>query len=67
MFKKSSRRAGIAVDKKCISVGDQQARQDDIKTIRAELIKGEQSGLSDRTPDDIIKAVIERKRIQGEL
>lgn len=39
----------------------------DIEAIRAALIEGEQSGLSKRTPDDIIEAVIERKRKNGEL
>jgi antitoxin ParD1/3/4 len=39
----------------------------DIEAIRAALIEGEQSGLSKRTPDDIIKTVIERKRRNGEL
>ena len=38
-----------------------------IEAIRAALIKGEKSGISDRTPDDIMNAVIERKRKNGEL
>jgi antitoxin ParD1/3/4 len=41
--------------------------QVEIEALRAALIEGEQSGLSKRTPDDIIKAVIERKRKNGEL
>ena len=45
----------------------EQESQVDIEAIRAALIEGEQSGLSKRTPDDIIKAVIERKRKNGEL
>ena len=39
----------------------------EIAAIRAALIVGEDSGISDRTPDDIMNAVIERKRKNGEL
>jgi antitoxin ParD1/3/4 len=39
----------------------------EVAAIRAALIKGEDSGISDRTPDDIMDAVIERKRKNGEL
>jgi antitoxin ParD1/3/4 len=35
--------------------------------IRTALIEGEESGISDRTPDDIMNAVVERKRKNGEL
>ncbi len=45
----------------------EQESQVDIEAIRAALIEGAQSGLSKRTPDAIIKAVIERKRKNGEL
>ena len=45
----------------------EQESQVDIEAIRAALIEGEQSGLSKRTPDAIINAVIERKRKNGEL
>lgn len=45
----------------------EQETQAGIEAIRAALIEGEQSGFSNRTPDDIIKAVIERKRNNGEL
>jgi len=38
-----------------------------IKAIRAALIEGEESGTSDRTPDDIINAVIEKRRSNGTL
>ena len=31
------------------------------------LIDGEQSGISKRTPDDIIKAVIDKRRLDGSL
>lgn len=33
--------------------------------IRAALIEGEQSGISDRSPEEIMKAVIDRKRRNG--
>jgi len=39
----------------------------EIEAIRAALIEGENSGVSDRTPDQIIQAVIERKRKNGKL
>ena len=42
-------------------------RQTRIKAIRAALIEGEESGMSDRMPEDIMQAVIERKRRNGEL
>ncbi len=32
----------------------------EIEAIRAALIKGEKSGISDRTPDDIMNAVVAR-------
>jgi len=41
--------------------------QADLDAIRAALIKGEQSGVSTQTPDQIMKAVIERKRANGSL
>ncbi len=39
----------------------------EIESIRAALIKGEESGVSSRTPDEIIAAVIERKKKNAEL
>ena len=39
----------------------------EIEAIRAALIEGDKSGISDRSPDEIIQAVIERKRKNGEL
>lgn len=39
-----------------------QQRNSELEALRAELIKGEQSGISPRTPDDIIKAVIAKKK-----
>jgi len=41
----------------------EQETQTDIEAIRSALIEGEQSGFSKRTPDQIMKTVIERKRI----
>ena len=42
----------------------EQETQTEIEAIRSALIDGEQSGLSKRTPDEIMQAVIERKRNQ---
>lgn len=36
-----------------------------IEALRAALIAGEKSGLSSKSPDDIIKAVLERKNAHG--
>ncbi|MBT4835899.1 MAG: type II toxin-antitoxin system ParD family antitoxin [Methylococcales bacterium] len=44
-----------------------QERHSDIERIRQALIQGEQSGMSDRSPDDIIQAVIKRQQTSGEL
>ena len=38
-----------------------------IEAIRLALLEGERSGISDRTADDILNAVIERKRKDGKL
>ena len=38
-----------------------------ISALQHALIEGEESGLSDRTPDDIINAVIEKRRRNGAL
>ena len=43
------------------------SRDDELETIRKALIKGEESGISDMTPDDIIARAIERKRNNGQL
>lgn len=40
---------------------------DERQTIRAALIEGENSGISKRSPDDIINAVIEKRRKNGTL
>jgi antitoxin ParD1/3/4 len=42
----------------------EQETQTDIEAIRSALIEGEQSGRSKRTPDQIVKSAIERKRNQ---
>ena len=39
----------------------------EIEAIRAALIEGEKSGISDRTPEEIMKTVINRKRKIGKL
>ncbi len=44
-----------------------QEKQEEIETIRAALIEGEKSGISDRTPDQIMQSVIDRKRKNGDL
>ena len=40
---------------------------DEIEAIRAALIEGENSGFSDRTPEDVKKTVIERLQKNGQL
>ena len=45
----------------------EQETSKEIKAIRAALIKGEQSGISDLTPDEIMQAVVDRKRKDGTL
>ena len=42
-------------------------REAEIEALRAALAEGEASGIGDRTPDDIMNAVIARKRKNGEL
>lgn len=42
------------------------AREDaDLRSVHAALAEGEQSGISAHTPDDIMNAVIARKRSDG--
>jgi len=41
--------------------------QDEIEAIRLALIRGEKSGVSNRTPDDIINSVFEKRRKNGTL
>ena len=45
----------------------EQSRASGIEAIRAALIEGEESGMSDRTPEQIRQAVIDRKRDRGQL
>lgn len=42
-------------------------REAAITALQYALVEGEESGLSNRTPDDIINAVIEKKRRNGAL
>ena len=42
-------------------------RETGIESIRAALIASEASGISNRAPDDIINAVIEKRRRDGAL
>lgn len=44
-----------------------QERDAEIEAIRAALIEGEQSGISDRTPEEIFAAARERLRADGKL
>lgn len=46
---------------------EKQKRDAEIEAIRAALIEGEQSGISDRTPQEIFAAVRERLRADGKL
>lgn len=45
----------------------EQTRGNGIEAIRAALIEGEETGMSDRTPEQIRQAVIDRKRDRGQL
>lgn len=44
-----------------------QEKATEVQAIRAALIEGEKSGLSERTIDEIMNTVIERKRSNGTL
>ncbi len=46
---------------------EKQNRTAEIEAIRAALIAGEQSGFSDRTPEEIKKSVQKRLRANGRL
>ncbi|WP_422138992.1 ribbon-helix-helix domain-containing protein [Endozoicomonas sp. ALC020] len=43
------------------------SRKSELEAIREALIKGENSGISELTPEDIVTQVLERKRKNGEL
>lgn len=45
----------------------EQERLAGIEAIRSALVEGEESGRSDRTPEEIFEAVVERKRTRGQL
>ena len=45
----------------------EQETSTEIVAIRAALNEGEKNGMSTRTPDEIMNAVMERKRKNGEL
>ena len=42
-------------------------RETAMSTLQAALLEGEQSGISTRSPDEIISAVIEKRRKNGTL
>ena len=42
-------------------------RTSEVEVIRQELIKAEKSGFSSRSPEDVVNAVIARKRANGEV
>ncbi len=44
-----------------------QEKHSEIERIRAALIEGEQSGISDRTPDEIREGVLKRLQASGKL
>lgn len=48
-------------------IRQQQAQDVKIDEIRTKLIKAEESGMSDLTPEDVFNNVIERKRKNGQL
>lgn len=45
----------------------EQARNAELDALRAALVEGEKSGISDRTPEKVFDAVVERKRKRVEL
>ncbi|MEE8262354.1 MAG: type II toxin-antitoxin system ParD family antitoxin [Gammaproteobacteria bacterium] len=45
----------------------EQIRKDEIEAIRTALIQGEQSGISDRTPEEIFAAAKARLKADGKL
>ena len=49
------------------AIREKQERETGIEAIRAAIIEGEQSGVSDRTPEEIFAAARERLRADGKL
>ncbi|GFD88269.1 hypothetical protein KUL152_04950 [Tenacibaculum sp. KUL152] len=45
----------------------EQMRTSEVEVIRQELIKAEKSGFSSRSPEDVVNAVIARKKANGEV
>ena len=43
------------------------SRKKELESIREALIKGENSGVSELTPDEIVARVVDRKRKNGQL
>jgi antitoxin ParD1/3/4 len=61
----------VVVQSRIISLRDlirkEQMRNSEVKVIRQELIKAEESGFSSRSPGDVVNAVIARKKANGEV
>lgn len=49
------------------AIREKQEREAGIEAIRAALIEGERSGVSDRTPEEIFASARERLRANGKL
>ena len=48
-------------------IRNDRGRHGECAAIRAALIEGEESGISDRTPDEIFEAAVKQKRENGAL
>lgn len=49
------------------AIREKQEREAGIEAIRAAIIEGEQSGMSDRTPQQIVKAAKKRLKAHGKI
>ncbi len=49
------------------AIREKQEREAGIEAIRAAIVEGEQSGVSDRTPQEVFAAARERLRADGKL
>ncbi|MHA1564319.1 MAG: type II toxin-antitoxin system ParD family antitoxin [Alphaproteobacteria bacterium] len=49
------------------AIREKQERESGIEAIRAAIIAGEESGISDRTPREIVEAAKKRLRADGKL